>query len=130
MSNQAAKLFAGQMGVCAVIVNVLIDKGIITQREIRKRFEQARIAACQCSEGPIISHALAEIVKYLEPEDEVQGRVVADRPRLDGEVILVVEEQPVVAGKLQTVLEEAGAEVLLATSRRKIPAPNSCGFDS
>jgi len=30
MDGDFAKLFAGQMGVCAVVLNVLIDKGVIT----------------------------------------------------------------------------------------------------
>ena len=30
MDADHAKLFAGQMGICAVVLNVLIDKGVIT----------------------------------------------------------------------------------------------------
>ena len=67
MDGDSAKLFAGHMGVCAVMLNVLIDKGIISQDELRERFEQARDAASHCSGGPTTAEALAAIVAYLEP---------------------------------------------------------------
>ena len=67
MDGDFAKLFAGHMGVCAVILNVLIDKGIVSQDELRERFEQARDAAAHCSGGPMTAEALAAIVAYLEP---------------------------------------------------------------
>jgi hypothetical protein len=66
MGGDFAKLFAGHMGVSAVILNVLIDKGIITQDELRECFEQARDAAAHCSGGPITAEALAEFVRYLD----------------------------------------------------------------
>ena len=66
MDGDFAKLFAGHMGVCAVILNVLIDKGIVSQDELRERFEQARHAASHCSGGPATAEALAAIVAYLE----------------------------------------------------------------
>jgi hypothetical protein len=50
----------------AVILNVLIDKGIISQEELRARCEQARDAAAGCSGGPETAEALAEIVRYLD----------------------------------------------------------------
>jgi len=43
--DRAAKLYAGHMGIVAVLVNVLIDKGVITESELRERFEQAHEAA-------------------------------------------------------------------------------------
>ena len=43
--DRTAKLYAGHMGIVAVLVNVLIDKGIITESELRERFEQAHEAA-------------------------------------------------------------------------------------
>ena len=43
--DRTAKLYAGQMGIVAVLVNVLIDKGVISQDELRERFEQAHEAA-------------------------------------------------------------------------------------
>ena len=67
MDRDFAKLFAGHMGICAVVLNVLIDKGVITQDELRERFEQAREAASHCSGGPATAEALAAIVAYLEP---------------------------------------------------------------
>jgi hypothetical protein len=47
--DRAAKPYAGHMGVCAVLVNVLIDKGVITEIELRERFEQAHEAAARRS---------------------------------------------------------------------------------
>ena len=65
--DRTAKLYAGQMGLVAVLVNVLIDKGVISQDELRERFEQAHEAACGCSGGPGIAVALEDILTYLEP---------------------------------------------------------------
>lgn len=76
MNDQAAKLFAGQMSVCAVLVDMLIDKGIITHDEFFDRFQQTRALA--------------------------------------GQTVLVVEEDPPMARELLAVLENAGAEVLVA----------------
>jgi sugar diacid utilization regulator len=50
--DRTAKLYAGQMGIIAVLVNVLIDKGVITASELRERFERAHEAASRCSAGP------------------------------------------------------------------------------
>ena len=65
--DRTATLYAGQMGVISVLVNVLIDKGIITQSELRKRFEQAHDAASRCSAGPGIAVVLEDMLTYLEP---------------------------------------------------------------
>jgi len=65
--DRTAKLYAGQMGICAVLVNVLIDKGVITEDELRERFEQAHEAARRCSGGPGISIVLKDMLAYLEP---------------------------------------------------------------
>ena len=65
--DRTAKLYAGHMGICAVLVSVLIDKGVITQNELRKRFEQAHEAASQCSAGPAIALVLEDMLRYLEP---------------------------------------------------------------
>jgi hypothetical protein len=51
--ERTEKLYAGQMGMIAVLVNVLVDKGIITESELRERFEQAHEAASRCSGGPV-----------------------------------------------------------------------------
>jgi hypothetical protein len=66
--DRTSRLYAGYMGICAVLANVLIDKGIITQSELCERFEQAHDAARQCSSGPLTAVMLAEMVAYLEPE--------------------------------------------------------------
>jgi hypothetical protein len=113
MSDQAAKLFAGQMGICAVLINVLLDKGIITASEMQERFEQARDAANRCSGGTAVAHALAEIVAYLEPQ---RARKPGEGP-LDGALVLVVAHDGLWARHLQRALESAGAQVLRAHSR-------------
>ena len=65
--DRTATLYAGQMGVISVLVNVLIDKGIITQSELRKRFEQAHEAASRSSGGPGVAVVLEDMLTYLEP---------------------------------------------------------------
>jgi hypothetical protein len=62
-----AKLYAGQMGIMAVLVNVLVDKGIISECELRERFEQAHEAACRGSGGPAIARVLEDMLSYFEP---------------------------------------------------------------
>jgi hypothetical protein len=64
--DRIAKLYAGQMGVVAVLVNVLIDKRIISQDELRERFEQAHEAASRCSAGLGVAIVLGDMLKYLE----------------------------------------------------------------
>jgi hypothetical protein len=65
--DRTAKLYAGHMGIVAVLLNVLIDKGIISQDELRERFAQAHEAACGSSGGPGIAVALEDMLTYLEP---------------------------------------------------------------
>jgi CheY-like chemotaxis protein len=92
MNDQAAKLFVGQTGVCAVLLDVLIDKGIVSQREFFERFQRA---AGRWSGG----------CGAVEP---------ATAPdRLDGQTVLLVEGDPAAADRLQAALEDAGAEVLV-----------------
>jgi hypothetical protein len=69
MDDQAAKWFAGQMGVCAVLMNVLIDKGLVSPQELRDRFQQAHDAAAQSSGGLDSAAALAAMLEYLGPDD-------------------------------------------------------------
>ena len=65
--DRAAKLYAGHMGIVAVLVNVLIDKGVITESELRERFEQAHEAARRCSTGgPGVAVVLEDMLTYLE----------------------------------------------------------------
>ena len=64
--NRTSKLYAGQMGIIAVLVNVLVDKGIITESELRKRFEQAHKAASRCSGGLGIAVVLEDMLAYLD----------------------------------------------------------------
>ena len=65
--DRTAKLYAGQMGILAVLVNVLIDKGVITEGELRERLEQAHEAASRCSGGPGIAVVLMDMLTCLEP---------------------------------------------------------------
>ena len=60
-----AKLYAGHMGIIAVLVNVLIDKGLISESELRERFEQAHKAASRCSGGPELALVLEEMLRYV-----------------------------------------------------------------
>jgi hypothetical protein len=55
------------MGIAAVLVNVLIDKGVITENELRERFEQAHEAARHCSGGPGVAVVLEDMLEYLQP---------------------------------------------------------------
>jgi hypothetical protein len=64
--DRTDKLYAGQMGIIAVLVNVLIDKGVITLSELSARFEQAHEAASRCSGGPGIAVVLEDMLTYLE----------------------------------------------------------------
>ena len=64
--DRTAKLYAGHMGIVAVLVNVLIDKGVISAGELRDRFEQAHEAARRCSGGPGIAVVLEDMLMYLE----------------------------------------------------------------
>ena len=50
-----------------MLVNVLIDKGVITESELRERFEQAHEATSRCSGGPGVAVVLMDMLKYLEP---------------------------------------------------------------
>jgi hypothetical protein len=61
-----AKIYAGQMGVIAVLVNVLIDKGTISECELKERFEQAHEAACRYSADTAIARVLEDMLSYLE----------------------------------------------------------------
>jgi sugar diacid utilization regulator len=64
--DRTARLYAGHMGIIAVLVNVLIDKGVITASELWERFEQAHEAANRCSGGPGIAIVLEDMLTYLE----------------------------------------------------------------
>jgi hypothetical protein len=47
--DRIAKHYAGQRGICAVLVNVIVDKAVISQSELRERFNQSmvhRIGGC------------------------------------------------------------------------------------
>jgi hypothetical protein len=74
MDDYFAKLFAGHMGISAVLANVLVDKGVISIDELSDRFRQAHRAAALCSSGPATAHALAEIIAYLDRQSAKRAR--------------------------------------------------------
>ncbi len=79
MDDYFAKLFAGHMGISAVLASVLVDKGVIGNDELSDRFRQAHRAAALCSSGPATAHALAEIIAYLDRQFARRARPSAGR---------------------------------------------------
>jgi CheY-like chemotaxis protein len=112
MNDQAARLLAGHTGVCAVLVDMLIDKGIVSQSELLDRFQRAQSTAGHWSESRVAARELADIVAYLRPGES--DAPLLDRTALIGETVLVVESNIGRAEALQAALERAGAEVLIA----------------
>jgi CheY-like chemotaxis protein len=98
------------MGVCAVLVDVLIEKGIVTEAELFERLRKAEAGAGRWSGGFVAARALADIVAGLDPARTPGPGAVE---RLDGETVLVVEEDAATAERLMAILETAGAEVLV-----------------
>ena len=69
MAKESAKMFAGQIGLVAVLVNVLVDKGVVDREDLAERFRQARDAAAE-SDGDRESAAVLDtMVKYLGGPD-------------------------------------------------------------
>jgi CheY-like chemotaxis protein len=112
MNDQAAGLLAGHAGVCTVLVDMLIDKGIVSQSELLDRFRRAQCTAGQWSESRVAARELADIVAHLKPAEA--GAPALDGTALIGETVLVVEGDTRRAEALQAALERAGAEVLIA----------------
>jgi CheY-like chemotaxis protein len=112
MNDQAARLFAGHVGVCAVLVDMLIEKGIVSQGELLARFQRAQVTAGHWSESRLAARELADIVAHLKPAEA--DAPLLDRTTLIGETVLVVENDVGRAHALQAALERAGAEVLIA----------------
>src|SRR5262245_48826032 len=112
MNDQAARIFAAHAGVCAVLVDVLIDKGIISQGEVCDRMQRAQSAVGHWAGGRAAARELADLVAYLKPEEP--SMPLLDRAALVGETVLVVESDTAAAAALQVALEHAGAEVLIA----------------
>jgi len=77
MDDHLTKRFAGHMGVTAVLVNVLADKGVIGTQELSDRLSEAHTAATAGTGGPASGHALAEMIRYL-------GRAKAGPGQADG----------------------------------------------
>src|SRR5215510_8074294 len=65
MDDRVEKLFAGHMGVSAVLANILIEKNVVSREEAIFRFREAHDAATKCSGGIEVAHALAAMVSYL-----------------------------------------------------------------
>ena len=66
MEDRVAKLLAGHIGVCAVLVNILVDKGIVSRDEAADRLRQAHGAAANCSGGTDVARALKAMIRYVE----------------------------------------------------------------
>ena len=66
MDDRVTRLFAGHIGVSAVLANILIDKGVVSREEAIFRFRQAHDAAVKCSGGIDVAQALAAMINYLD----------------------------------------------------------------
>jgi hypothetical protein len=66
MDDRVAKLFAGHMGVSAVLANILIEKKVVSREEAIFHFRQAHDAASKCSGGIDVAQALAAMISYLD----------------------------------------------------------------
>jgi hypothetical protein len=66
MDDGVARLFAGHIGVSAVLTNILIDKHMVSREEALSYFRQAHDAAAQCSGGTEVAQALAVMISYLD----------------------------------------------------------------
>jgi CheY-like chemotaxis protein len=128
MNDQTTKLFDGHAGVCAVLVDVLIDKGIITQSEVLDRFRQAHSAAGHRPANRGAARELADLVEYLKPDAGDARTALLDRSALIGETVLVVESDFTAAHELQAALEHCGAEVLVARNAAEA-LPRIAQFD-
>ena len=70
MDDRAAKLFAGHMGVSAVLANILIEKKVVSREEAIFHFRQAHDAATKCCGGIEVAQALAAMISYLDDGQE------------------------------------------------------------
>ncbi len=70
MDDRVAKLFAGHMGVSAVLANILIEKKLVSREEAICRLRQAHDAATECSGGIEVAQALAAMISYLDDRQE------------------------------------------------------------
>ena len=74
MDPKLGKLLAGHTGVAAVLINVLIDKGLISKEELSARLLQAHDAATKSSGGPPAAQAIEAIIDYLNRRDAAGPR--------------------------------------------------------
>jgi hypothetical protein len=65
-SDPLANVFAGQLGISAVLANVLIDKGIIGRGELYVRLQQAHNAASKSVGGVESARQLGAMMSYIE----------------------------------------------------------------
>jgi hypothetical protein len=63
--DRLANFFAAQLGISAVLANVLIDKGIVSRDELYARFEQAQGAAGSSAGGAQAARLLAAMMSYI-----------------------------------------------------------------
>lgn len=66
MEDRVSRLFAGHLGVSAVLANILIDKRIVSREEVLSYFQQAHDAAARCPGGTEVAQALAAMISYLD----------------------------------------------------------------
>ena len=69
MAKESAKIIAGHIGLVAVLVNVLVDKGVVDRADLAERFRQARDTAAESDGGRESAAVLDTMVKYLEDPD-------------------------------------------------------------
>jgi hypothetical protein len=111
MNDQTARQFSGSADACSALIDVLIDKGVITADEVLARFRS----------GPHGHRASGSadgtpgLVEYVVSGSGAAGPQAThrDREALLGETVLVVSDAGA-ADELRDVLESAGAEVLVA----------------
>jgi hypothetical protein len=70
MDDRVEKLFAGHMGLSAVLANILIEKKVVSREEAISRLRQAHAAATECSGGVEVAQALAAMISYLDDRQE------------------------------------------------------------
>jgi hypothetical protein len=70
-SDQLPGLLAGQLGIGAVLANVLIDKGIVSRDELYVRFRQAYDAAVASAGDVQAARPLVAMISYLDKNPDL-----------------------------------------------------------
>jgi CheY-like chemotaxis protein len=114
MNDQTVRRFSGQTDACSVLIDVLIAKGVITQDEVLDHIRRGQHGTAHGS-GKLAGE-IAETVEYVVPGAAVPDAAQPGPSALTGETVLVVQGNAAAAEELQSALERAGAEVLVARS--------------